>query len=127
MTPRSAAQVIPSRIGRRDRGSAGLEVVALLPIVIFVGSLMLQLGVAVWTTVAADTAVRSAARADTLRLDPLDAANSSLPGSLRVNPGGINVARSSGTVQVTLRIDIPRVSVLPVFTVQRDAVMPDIR
>ena len=114
-------------VGRRDRGTASLETVALLPIVILVGSLLLQLGVAVWTTVAADTAARSAARAVTLDRDPLTAANSSLPGGLSVGLGDIDTLPTSDGVRVILRVNIPRVSVLGALSVTREAVMPNIR
>lgn len=127
MTAGYLARSSRARVGGRDRGTAALETVALLPIIILVGSLMLQLGVAAWTTVAADTAARSAARAATLDRDPLAAANNSLPGSLTVSPGNVHTLHSPDDVRVTLRINIPRVSLLPVFTVQRDAVMPNIR
>jgi len=127
MTPGSLGRSSRGWVGRNSRGSAALETVALLPILILVGSLLLQLGVAIWTTVAGDTAARSAARAFTLHRDPLTAANDSLPGGLRVSPGGIEtVSSTDDVVRVTLRITIPRVSVLPVLTVQRDAVMPNI-
>lgn len=111
----------------RDRGSAGLETVVLIPIIILVGSLLLQVGVAVWTTVAVDGAARSAARAATLGRDPLEAARGSLPGSLAVRTSDITTSHGSDEVRVTLTVDIPRVSILPRFTVQRDAVMPDIQ
>lgn len=127
MTAESLARSRRVRLGRRDRGTAGLETVALLPIILLVGTLVLQLGVAVWTTVAADTAARSAARAVTLGGDAVTAANGSLPGSLSVSSANVIVSHGSDDVRVTLTINIPRVSVLPVFTVQRDAVMPDIR
>jgi hypothetical protein len=94
-----------------------------------VGSLLLQLGVAIWTTVAADTAARSAARAVTLGGTAFDAATTSLPGSLRVSPGDVEVdpLSSPDGVRVTLTIKVPRVSLLPGLSVTRDAVMPDIR
>lgn len=124
---RSPARSNRAAAGYRDRGSAALETVALLPLVILVGSLLFQLGVAVWATNAADTAARSAARAVTLGGDALTAANSSLPGALRVAPGDITTVSGRDEVRVTLRVGIPRVSVLPDLTVQRGAVMPDIR
>jgi hypothetical protein len=127
VTAESMSRSVRKRVGCRDRGTAALEAAALLPIVLFVGTLLLQLGVAVWTTVAADTAARSAARAVTLGRDGVAAANSSLPGSLRVSPSNIDILQGTDDVRVTLRLNIPRVSLLPVFTVQRDAVMPDIR
>lgn len=113
--------------GRRDRGTAALETVALLPMIVLVASLVLQLAVAVWTTTAADTAARSAARAATLGRDPFTAASGSLPGGLRVAPADVEIFHSLDDVRVSLRISIPRVSVLPTFTVRRDAVMPDLR
>jgi Flp pilus assembly protein TadG len=107
----------------QERGTASLEIVALVPIILLVGTMMLQLGVAVWTTVAADTAARQVARAVALGGDdPQGVANRSLPGSLTARPFTPDIGADE--VRVTLSVDIPRVSLLPQFTVRRDAVMP---
>jgi hypothetical protein len=102
-----------------------LETVALVPLLVMVGTMMLQLGVAAWTTVAADTAARSAARAATLDSgqDPRIVANNSLPGTLSAT---VTEAHSDDGVRITVRVDVPRVSLLPQVTVQRDALMPKI-
>jgi hypothetical protein len=113
------------RASRRDRGSASLEAVALLPAIIVGGALVLQLGVTIWSTVAADTAARSAARAVTLHgiaaMDP--AARSSLPAGLTV--AGINdVSQGPDEARVEVKLDVPLVLPLGTFTVSRQAVMP---
>jgi len=109
----------------RERGTASLEVVTLVPIILLVGTLMLQLGVAVWTMVAADTAARQVARAVTLgERNPEAAANRSLPGVLSVSQW--EQSGRDDEVRITLSVDVPRVSFLPLFTVKRDAVMPRI-
>lgn len=91
--------------------------------------MVLQLGVTIWTTVAADTAARSAARAVTrdgvAAMEP--AARASLPNGLTVSRiNDIHVRPDEAKVEVIL--DVPRI--LPLigpFTVTRDAVMPMIR
>ena len=137
MNARSRAGASRVRCGRRDRGSAALETVALLPLLIFVGSFFLQLGVAVWTTAAADTAARSAARALSLTQGSLErggplirarkAANDSLPGSLSAENVTADPLPGADGVKVTVWVEIPRVSVLPLSTVQREAVMPRVQ
>lgn len=109
----------------RDRGTASIEVVALVPIILLVSSMMLQVGVAVWTTVAADTAARQVARAVTLgEGNPQAVANRSLPGLLTVKEW--DQSGGDDEVRITLSVEVPRVSLLPQFTVRRDAVMPRI-
>lgn len=109
----------PERI--RDRGVASLEVVALYPILILVATFALQAAAAVWTATVTSEAARVAARAYALGDDPTAAANGSLPGGLSVDSLAITGA---GDHAVQLRVQVPRVSVLPRFTVTRSAVMP---
>jgi hypothetical protein len=112
----------------RDRGSASLEAVALLPAIIVGGAMVLQLGVTIWTTVAADTAARSAARAVSLQgigaMDP--AARRSLPAGLTV-AGITDVSESPDEARVEVIVDVPLVLPLGTFTVSRQAVMPMIK
>jgi pilus assembly protein CpaE len=121
----SSARPAQMPVARCERGSASLEAVALLPALILVGALVLQLGVTIWTTVAADTAARSAARAVTLHgigaMDP--AARTSLPGGLTV-AGIYDIANGPDEARVEVKLEVPRVLPLGAFTVTRDAVMP---
>ena len=114
-----------ARVGRADRGSASLEAVALLPAIILGGALVLQLGVTIWTTVAADTAARSSARAVTLHgIDAMDpAARRSLPAGLTV-AGIHDIAVGPDEARVEVELDVPRVLPIGAFTVTRSAVMP---
>ena len=102
---------------RRECGTASIEVVALIPVLLFVAMLVLQLGVAGWTASQTAEAARQAARAQSLDRDPLTAAEQALPGALRVD------RISAGGDTVTLWVDVPRVSLLPEFTVSRSVSM----
>jgi hypothetical protein len=102
---------------RRERGTASIEVVALIPLLILVAMMVLQLGVAGWTASQTAEAARQSARAQSLGEDPLAAAEQALAGSLRVD------RISAGGDTVTLWVDVPRVSLLPGFTVSRSVSM----
>jgi hypothetical protein len=90
--------------------------------------MVLQLGVTIWTTVAADTAARSAARAVSLQgigaMDP--AARRSLPAGLNV-AGITDVSEGPDEARVEVIVDVPLVLPLGTFTVSRQAVMPMIK
>jgi hypothetical protein len=101
----------------RERGTASIEAVALVPLLILVAMMVLQLGVAGWTASQTAEAARQSARAQSLGLDPHAAAAQALPGALRVD------RISSGGDTVTLWVDVPRVSLLPGFTVSRSVSM----
>lgn len=102
---------------RADRGTASIEVVALIPVLILVAMLVLQLGVAGWTASQTAEAARQSARAQSLGQDPHAAAEQALPGALRVD------RISAGGDTVTLWVEVPRVSLLPQFTVSRSVSM----
>ncbi|HYO19328.1 MAG TPA: hypothetical protein VES02_11760 [Dermatophilaceae bacterium] len=87
--------------------------------------MVLQLGVTIWSTVAAETAARSAARAVTLHgIDAMDpAARRSLPAGLTV-AGIKNVSEAPDEARVEVKLDVPLVLPLGTFTVSRHAVMP---
>ncbi|UDY23762.1 TadE/TadG family type IV pilus assembly protein [Nocardioides sp. Kera G14] len=108
-----------SRRSRGGRGSASIELVAMVPILLVVALVVLQLGVAAWTAAEAQEAARQAARAKSLGESASSAAEDALPGALSVASIGV-----SGET-VTLQVQVPRVSPLPVFTVTRDATMPE--
>lgn len=105
-------------VRRRERGSVSIEVVALVPLLVLVALLVLQLGVAGWSSSQAQEAARAAARAQSLGEDPRAAAEGALSGSLEVH----SITTTSDSV--TLRVRVPRVSPLPTFTVTRDVSMP---
>lgn len=106
---------------RRERGSASIEIVALVPVLVGVAMLVFQLGVASWTAAQTQEAAREAARAKSLGRDVGGAAAGALPGSLHVK------AIDADGDTVTLTVDVPKVSVLPTLTVTRHASMPRLR
>lgn len=107
-----------TRRAELQRGSATLEVVALVPIMLLVALFTLQLGVAGWTASQTQEAARQAARAQGMGLDARVAAERALPGALEVDQ------ITGGGGSVALRVVVPRVSPLPQFKVVRRAVMP---
>lgn len=104
---------------RREKGQASLEVVALLPVVLLVGLLAFQAGVAIWTISSTTEAARAAARAFSLGRDPEAAANASLPGSLEAN-----VTTFGPDHGVELTVQIPQVTPIGLGPVVRRVVMP---
>ncbi len=133
MNPQSLTRSRRVRVVSGERGTAALETVALLPLIIVAGLLVLQGGIALWTVVEADTAVRSAARAASLSDSPVDAARdaakNSLPGLLArdmADPAVAPLADPDG-VRVTLTVGIPGWSSLGLGPVTRHADMPTIR
>ncbi|QDP96617.1 pilus assembly protein TadE [Microlunatus elymi] len=86
MTSRDLS-VLPSRHrgarrARRERGTASLEFVGLLPVVLIAMVLVLQLFAAAYTAHAAHQSARDAARAYSLGESPQAAAEASLPGGV---------------------------------------------
>jgi hypothetical protein len=109
-----------TRPAGRERGTAGIEMVGLLPLVLIAGMLTLQAGAAMWTASTTSEAARSAARAYSLGLDARGAAEGSLPGSIKV----VSVTLFGPEHGVRLTTEVPRVSPLPAFRVTRQVIMP---
>jgi uncharacterized protein (UPF0333 family) len=139
MSAQSPARSLRAQLGGRERGTASLESALLLPFIILFGIVVFQVGVAMWTMVEADTAVRAAARAASLSTgnpaaDAQTAADNSLPGVLSVKTLDFLQQPTSGFdgVRVTLGVEIPglRIPGLPGLgrgTVTRHADMPTIK
>lgn len=66
-----------------QRGQASVELVAVLPALIFCVLLAVQLGLAGWTLWSASAASRAGARAEHVGDDGVEAARRALPGPLR--------------------------------------------
>jgi hypothetical protein len=107
------------RRSRGERGQASLEVVALLPVLLVVGLLAFQAGVAIWTISSTTEAARAAARAYSLGRDPQAAADASLPGSLQAD-----VTTFGPGFGVELTVKIPQVTPVALGPVVRRVVMP---
>lgn len=105
-------------LARRERGTVSLEVVMLIPVLVMVGTFVLQLGVAGWTASQTSFAARQSARAMGMGDSARAAAETALPGALRIQ------SIDAGGDRVTLRVRVPRVSLLPQFTVERSVAMP---
>lgn len=118
MTPRSR---------RRDRGSASLEFLGMLPILLLIALAGVQLGLAAYTAAQAGTAARAAARMEARHDHPL---SGSAAGTQAVSSwlrDGTNVTTGDGgdATRATATIEIP--SVIPGLSpgsVTRSATMP---
>lgn len=109
-----------------DRGQSALEMIGMLPLLIFGGLLVLQAGTAMWTVTSANEAAREAARSYSRNPDGGVAAArrvaaESLPGALEVE----EIADAGrGGHGIRLTVEIPRVLPLPLKPVTREVVMP---
>lgn len=106
---------------RRDHGSASIELVGLLPVVVLTCLALMQGAAAVYATQAASDAARQAARAYSLDRDAGAAARASLPSGLDLAGEPQRYGPGHG-VRVTVRI--PRLVPLGPATVTREAQMP---
>lgn len=107
-------------VTRGVRGQATVELVALLPLLVFVAALLWQLALAGHATWAAGGAARAAARAQALGADPVTAARGALPADLR---RGLKVSERDGSVRVEVRIP-PVTPVLDLGRTAADAQFP---
>lgn len=114
----------PGRTAYRERGSASLEAVALVPVLLLVALCVFQVGLAGWAAVSATGAARAAARAATLDQDARAAAEGALPGGLSVASLSEQATPDGRSVRVTVRI--PDLTPLTLGTVTREADLPDI-
>jgi TadE-like protein len=105
---------------RPERGSASIEFVGFLPVLLVTGLLLIQGAVALYAVTAAATSARHAARAYSLGEDPAGAAQAALPSWLTAQtqtlpgPGhGVRVG-----------VDVPDIVPAMDIRVEREAVMP---
>lgn len=84
-----------------ERGQAGVEFVALLPLLVLVGAALVQGALAGWTVWSAGGAARAGARAHAIGEAPLAAARSAVAVPLR---GGLTVRLEGDAVRVRLRV-----------------------
>ena len=84
-----------------QRGQAAVELVALLPFLVLVGLVLVQAAIAGQAMWLAQSAARSAARAQAVGLDREQAARKALPGRLE---GGLRVRSAGDGVRLTLKV-----------------------
>ncbi|MFB7632096.1 TadE family protein [Streptomyces sp. NPDC056149] len=118
-----------TRTRARDRGSASLEFLGVLPILLLVALAAVQLGLAAYAVQQAGTAARAAAR--TAAMDPVDqrtdptSAGRAAISSWVADRAAITVGGSGDTVTATATVQIP--SILPgadFGSARRSATMP---
>ncbi|MEU5271060.1 TadE/TadG family type IV pilus assembly protein [Streptomyces hygroscopicus] len=112
----------------RDRGSASIEFLGFLPVLILVALAAVQLGIAAYAAQQAGTAARAAARTASLddpRMSPQAAGKAAMSGWLAdgasIGGGGCG----GGEARATATVEIP--SVIPGFdfgSAERSATMP---
>lgn len=113
---------------RRDRGSASLEFLGMLPILLLIALAGLQLGLAAYTAAQAGTAARAAARMEAVHDRPVSGAAAGTQAVSSWLRDGTEVTTAGGagdSVQATATVEIP--SVFPGFSpgsVTRTATMP---
>ena len=104
---------------RRDGGSASLELVGLVPVIVLVMGVLLYAASAVYTVHAANQAARDGARALSLGRPVPAAVERSLPGAVELER--ITYPPTGG---VRLQVQTVKVGFLPQMTVTRHAVLP---
>jgi Flp pilus assembly protein TadG len=109
-----------SRLRAHDRGSAAIELLGVIPIVVMVILAILQGAAATFATQATNQAVRDGARALSMGQSAEIAVEQSLPGGLRAE----RITYVSGGQGIRLEVKVPRIGVFPALTVDRTAVMP---
>ncbi|GAA4352733.1 TadE/TadG family type IV pilus assembly protein [Angustibacter luteus] len=120
MSPTRANRVRPRRAGG-DRGVASLELVALLPVTLFIMAVVVQLVLGLATVQATNDAARQAARAYSQGRSASQAAQDSLPARMDVE----SLSTFGPDYGVSITVQVPMVAPgLPAWTVTRKAVMP---
>ena len=110
---------------RRDRGSASLEYLGVLPLLLLLALAGIQLGLAAYTASQAGTAARAAARMEALHDPPTTgqaAGENAVSDWLKVS---IVLDTTDDSVKATATVDIP--SVIPGLgpgSISRSATMP---
>lgn len=112
---------------RRDRGSASLEFLGMLPILLLIALAGVQLGLAAYTAAQAGTAARAAARMAALHDPPVSGPVAGTEAVSSWLQDGTQVSTTGGgdSVRATATVEIP--SVLPGLrpgSVTRTATMP---
>lgn len=106
---------------RGDGGQATLELVAMVPFVLFVTATLLQLAAVVWAITDTSEAARQGARASSMGDDGCSAARDALSGSLRT------MSCSAGGGTLAMEVDAP--IIVPGFedvVIRRAADLPDV-
>lgn len=105
-------------VRRADRGSASLELLGLMPVIVLVMCALLYASSVVYTVNAANQAVRDGARAMSLGQSAEAAVHRSLPDSIDVQ----RISYPAGAVRLEVRS--VKMAMFPRVTVTREATMP---
>ncbi|MBK8730810.1 MAG: hypothetical protein IPM00_16350 [Tetrasphaera sp.] len=102
---------------------ASLEVVGIVPFVLFVAFLVWQLAVGGYAAVYANEAARNAARAASLKQDAVAAGLATLPAGLT---GTVSGGKSGDGYRYTVTVQVPRFTKVILGPVSRTVTMPGI-
>lgn len=105
---------------RRDRGTASIEMVGILPLVLIIMLLALQIMAMAYTAHGASQAARDAARAYSLDQSPQAAAAASVPGGVSL----VSVTTFGPNHGVRVVVQAPPVQMLGNRQVTREVTMP---
>ncbi|WP_152361750.1 TadE/TadG family type IV pilus assembly protein [Microlunatus speluncae] len=103
-----------------ERGTASIELIAIVPMVMFVVVVVFQVLASAYTVQAAAQAARDGARAYSLGRSPEAAVQASLPGAVRL----VEVTRVGPHHGVRVTVQAPAYLVVGDRTVTREVIMP---
>lgn len=110
---------------RGQRGQASVELVALLPLLVLLGAVVVQVGLAAHAWGAARDAARAGARAQVVGAPARDAARRVLGGHLARGAAVRVVRQAGGAERVRVRVQVPMVLPwVPGPGVESDAPVP---
>lgn len=113
----------PGRAGRDQRGSASLELVAMVPYLLLAAAFGWQLLLTAYVTTSATNAARTGARSGSLGGDPVAAAMAAIPDPLRGDTTVVMTGPSAVRVDVEVPVLFPGLTT-DRFTIDREATFP---
>ncbi len=109
-----------------QRGSAALEFVGLIPVILLTAVIAIQFGIFGWAALSVSDAARAAARAAAMGQDPHLAAQAALPNGLE--PVQVTGGQTGDGYSYTVTIKTPTVvPILDLGEISRSADMPSIK
>ena len=108
----------------KERGSAALEVVGTLPVLLLSALVALQIGVVGWTVAEAGEAAKAGARAKSVGVDPEDAVRESLGGMLEPKASSFGSQTPGEGYRYTVEVEVPTVLPFSIGSVTRSVEMP---
>ncbi|WP_277453701.1 TadE family protein [Janibacter sp. DB-40] len=111
----------------RERGTAALEVVGTVPVLLLSMMVALQIGIVGWTVVETGEAAQAGARAESVGMDPKEAVKESLGGMLEPKSSSAGAKTPAEGYRYTVEVEFPTVVPVSLGSVTRSAEMPVIK